>query len=442
MVKKINNKIHSAPLEPSTPLLPPDQDPFYQPPLGFEKEKEGTILKIRSSPHSLAAFSRLPQNVKQVHQILYRTTDALDQPIVTVTTLIEPHNADPSKLVSYQLAEDRPSILCSPSYILQNDDASNNSPWVMQAELLLIDTLLFHGWFVNVPDYEGPKSMFSVGKMNGQAILDAIRAVLASSPTTNLFPSAKVQLWGYSGGAFVTGWAVQLKDTYAPDLNIVGAAMGGTPVNLHDTLNKVNGTPYSMYIFSSILGLSAQYEEFATYVNKVMKPEKRKQLSIMQEQCLSDAFSNERLEAYLMEPNISFTDDPLPKKYIDASSLGQYKAPTIPLHLYHAANDDIVSFQQVKQLYTQWCTEEEGNGGGSSIELVKDQFSQHLMLGITGAESAIRFMMDRFDGQPLQYKCKERTAITSLLDSGAPIAFGTDLLSAFSALLGLPIGPL
>jgi hypothetical protein len=53
----------------------------------------------------LAAFSAFPQNIKGVYQFLYRSTDALGIATATVTTLMVPVNADPSKLVSYQTAE-------------------------------------------------------------------------------------------------------------------------------------------------------------------------------------------------------------------------------------------------------------------------------------------------------------------------------------------------
>ena len=39
-------------------------------------------------------------------------------------------------------------------------------------------------------------------------------------------------MWGYSGGAISTGWAGALLSTYAPELNVVGAAHGGTPASL------------------------------------------------------------------------------------------------------------------------------------------------------------------------------------------------------------------
>ena len=71
-------------------------------------------------------------------------------------------------------------------------------------------------------------------------MLDSIRATLAFS-TLQLSKGVKVGLWGYSGGAIAMGWASALKPSYAPELNIVGAAHGGTPANLTATLLFLEG---------------------------------------------------------------------------------------------------------------------------------------------------------------------------------------------------------
>lgn len=79
--------------------MKPSSDPFYVPEAGFENAKPGDILKSRAlPPKSLAAFSAFSQNINGVYQYLYRSTDALGNPTATVTTLMVPKNADPTKL--------------------------------------------------------------------------------------------------------------------------------------------------------------------------------------------------------------------------------------------------------------------------------------------------------------------------------------------------------
>ena len=141
--------------------IPPSQDPFYQPPSGYENSAPGTILKSRPVPVPVAFYSYDPVNVKGAYQLLYRTTDSHGNPEAAVTTVIQPYNADAGKLVSYQTAEDAPFVDCAPSYTFQfgSQDFGNGQ----KIELLLILAALNKGYYVNTPDYEGPKAAFAAG---------------------------------------------------------------------------------------------------------------------------------------------------------------------------------------------------------------------------------------------------------------------------------------
>ena len=68
----------------------------------------------------------------------------------------------PSKVVSYQVMQDSASINCSPSYSFLYG-ASMNTVFA-QLEMYVIDVALMKGWYVVIPDYEGPKASFTAGK--------------------------------------------------------------------------------------------------------------------------------------------------------------------------------------------------------------------------------------------------------------------------------------
>jgi hypothetical protein len=101
---------------------------------------------------------------------LYRTTDALGNATAAVTTVLIPHNADPKKLVSYQVIQDSTGLDCGFSYKIQNPITKPDI--VPQIETFFMDALLQRGWYVAAPDYEGLDSMFGVGRMAGHAVLD------------------------------------------------------------------------------------------------------------------------------------------------------------------------------------------------------------------------------------------------------------------------------
>jgi hypothetical protein len=118
--------------------IPPAQDPFYRAPPGYENAAPGTILASRPAPAKLEILNLIPINIKEVTQLLYRTTNAMGEPEVTVTTVLVPENASYDKVVNYQVAEDSGGqINCAPSYTLQTGSqalatsrcSSSSEPW-------------------------------------------------------------------------------------------------------------------------------------------------------------------------------------------------------------------------------------------------------------------------------------------------------------------------
>ncbi|KAI9309105.1 putative secretory lipase [Cunninghamella echinulata] len=409
-------------------------DPFYKAPSGFKKAKEGTVFRIRKAPNPIAFLSAFPQNIKDVYQILYRTTDGLGQPTVTVTTLMVPYNADTSKLVSYQVMQDSSSPECGPSQALQQGDGLRGI--VTQAELLYMDTLLGRGWYVNVPDYESFGGYFGVGAMAGHAVLDSVRAVLASSKTTKIKKNADIQLWGYSGGAIASGWASQLKESYAPELNIIGAVIGGTPANLNSTLSKLDGGPYSGFALAGINGLANQYKDASKYLDSILKPNKKNEFYKANDLCLAQLLPQypfKDMSSYFTRAD--YLNDPIADKVLNQNIMGKLKPPKFPLFMYHAEKDQVVPYAPASTLYQKWCKD------GGNIHFVKDKLSEHIILFVTGAANAINFLTDRFDNKTFAPGCSSRTTATSILDPGAIATFGEVIFELLGALLRLPIGP-
>jgi hypothetical protein len=226
------SQIASGSILPRVAPIPPAQDPFYRPPPGYENAAPGTILASRPAPAKLEILNLIPINIKQVTQLLYRTTNALGEPEVTVTTVLVPDNASYDKVVNYQVAEDSGGqINCAPSYTLQTGSQALYAG-TGDVEMLLIIGALNEGWIVNTPDWEGPNSTFIEGFQAGQATLDSVRAVLSSGNITGVEKDAKVNMWGYSGGALASEWAMELQASYAPELKFVGAAIGGVTPNV------------------------------------------------------------------------------------------------------------------------------------------------------------------------------------------------------------------
>jgi hypothetical protein len=239
--------------------IPPSLDPFYLPPPGYENAAPGTILRSRPAPAKLQVLSLVPVNIKQVTQLLYRTTNALGQPEVTVSTVMVPQNASYDKVVSYQVAEDSGGqINCAPSYTLQTGSQSIYAG-TGDVEMLLILGALNEGWIVSSPDWEGPNSTFIEGFQAGQSTLDSVRAVLSSGKITGVKSDAKVQMWGYSGGALASEWAMELQASYAPELKFVGAAIGGVTPDVQNTYGSINHGPFAGIDPAALIGMGKAF---------------------------------------------------------------------------------------------------------------------------------------------------------------------------------------
>src|ERR1700756_702385 len=90
-------------LQRGRPVLP-GNDPFYQPPRGFEHAQPGTVLRSRDV--ELAFIGLIPQKLTAT-QLLYRTSDRNGLPEATVTTVVFPVELGPEKVcpvLSYQCA--------------------------------------------------------------------------------------------------------------------------------------------------------------------------------------------------------------------------------------------------------------------------------------------------------------------------------------------------
>lgn len=200
----------------------------------------GTVLKTRTIAWHVASIP-LPVTVVQ---LLYRTTDAQNQADTGVTSVLLPPAGvtKSTRLIGYGSYYDSLNPEDEPSVTFAGAAYSSGT------ELTTIETtdlapLLLAGDTVSVADTEGQTADFAAGPEYGYTTLDGIRAAL-NSPATNLSPSAKVALIGYSGGAIATSWGAQEAPSYAPDIErrLVGASMGGLLVDPDHNLHYIAGS--------------------------------------------------------------------------------------------------------------------------------------------------------------------------------------------------------
>ncbi|KIM93662.1 hypothetical protein OIDMADRAFT_35489 [Oidiodendron maius Zn] len=79
-------------------------------------------------------------------------------------------------------------------------------------------------------------------------------------------------MWGYARSALASERAAELRPTYAPELNFIGAAIGSVTPSVISVLNTVNGGEHAGLIPAAILGLTNALPELMTFVDEHLDP--------------------------------------------------------------------------------------------------------------------------------------------------------------------------
>jgi hypothetical protein len=430
----------------------PGADPFYTPPANLASLANGAVIRERDvtlsiSPASIASAAQslgvsitslLPAIYAALdegfttYQLLYKSTDGGGMPVAETATVLIPQAAwtgsGSRPLVSYQLAEDSTSVNCEPSYVLRTGLAAGGGGTgsVAAFENAFALTALTKGYGLVFSDYEGPQSEWLVGAQAAHGTLDGIRAAL-HYPRDGLSPSTPIGLWGYSGGGGATGWTAALKGSYAPELDVVGAAIGAdSNANLASVFDYLDNTTLVGFDVIGIVGLTRANPsvDFAAYltpqgaalIQSASDPDK----CTLQE-LGAFAFAG-RIENDTTMPAVSLPGLPPSRALIPANSLvGQKLTPVMPVLSYHDTFDDVVPLADDNTLAAQWCS----SGGRVEVERFATPLPKtglpivHIAGEVEGVVPALAYLSDRFAGNAPRNDCQ--TAL--LWNSSLPVPY-------------------
>lgn len=419
----------------------PDNDPFYAPPAGYSARADGAILKSRrinaefltpflstdvtsrfgSFIGEFAPYLSKLRNLRiDAYQVLYKSTDGQGNAIAEAATILVPQGAwdgdatmgADRPLVAFQSAEDSVSTNCQPSYTLRAgllaQDGGIGS--VSQFDVLLSFPALAKGYAVVYADYEGPDSEWLAGKTEAHGVLDGIRAALQYDPA-GLAADTKVALWGYSGGGGATGWAAEQAQVYAPELNIVGAAIGASSNDdLAGVYNANNGTYTDGFLPMAIVALTrafpdTQIEPYLTLEGKQLLDRAADNDACTVQNLLKFAFAG-KIERYTTTPSRPLTDLPPARRLFRANSLlEQPLTPAMPVLKYHDVFDTIIPVKGGNEVAEQYCR------AGGQVEVLRTSTPApvHLLVhgvgAIAGDLPALHYISNRFKGVAPRNDC-------------------------------------
>ncbi|KAE8213684.1 hypothetical protein CF327_g2829 [Tilletia walkeri] len=422
----------------STAGLPPDQDPFYTCPTGYASAKAGAILRQR--PVKLNFTATAPENLKSAQQILYRTVDVFGKPDCTVSTVLQPFNQlkYPTRVLSYQFAEDSPALKCAPSYsLLARASATTSS-----VELILVNLALSKGYVLLLPDYQGPKSGFTVGTLSATGVLDGLRAGLQVKSVIPDPDKAIVALYGYSGGALASGWAVQQQPVYAPELKIAGAVLGGHIINIKHILLNINNSTHSNLVAAGIDGQRNVFPDLKAYIKTAAFPNGTALLDDVNTKCLNEIFSDGTVFNFFDYIRVSEQElfsAPSVVTALSSGILGQAGTPVpqVPLLVFNSVEDEIIVPKDVDDWVANICKR-----GAPSVQHVKIASGQHAATAALGAPAAFNWIDARFQRLPVLKGCVTQKSLSPLLDPLAILTVGQLFLNLLTHAAGGPIGPI
>lgn len=383
--------------QPEGPYRSPVGDAFYAapPPESLRGLPSGTVLRFREV--TARAYFLLPVR-GEAWQLMYRSTDTQGEPDAKVTTLLIPPRAPDTNrvLLSYQTAYDGLTLECAPSVELLKGAV---------LEQVLIAKAINRGWVVAVSDYEGLDSQFTAAINSGQGVLDGIRAALNFVEADLDGPLTPVAMMGYSGGALASTWASELHAGYAPDINLVGVAAGGVPVDLGNVARRVDGEVFAGVYFASIVGLTRAYPEVDTQA--LFNAQGQQLLRDVGETCVGQGlagvpdtvarYARQSISRYITVPDLLAV--PVVQQIVAENRLGQ-RRPAAPTYLYQGTMDELIPIADVDDLVQTYCDQ------GVAVQYERTP-SRHESLAVTGAGAAVAYLADRFDGEPAPSHCDE-----------------------------------
>ncbi|MGX1857375.1 lipase family protein [Dietzia sp. NPDC055340] len=380
---------------PTVPL--PSADPFYTTDGPLEDRAPGSVLDTRTMPYgSLAHETPLTGT-----QILYRTTDQAGGATTTVATVLRPVVPGPAKLISYHMAYDALGAECDPSYTLTGDGAPSQAGTFEQG---VIAGYLASGFTVVVPDYEGPDLEWTIGRQSGYAALDGIRA---AENVLGLPPSTPVGLIGYSGGSVPTEWGAEVAPDYAPELNIVGAAAGGLPVNPTHNLPYVSGSSSWAGVIPALV--VAYQRAYGLDTSTFLSDRGQQIVDTVSTQCIN-AFAASYpglTDAQMVrEPYASLLDVPAVVSAIDDNIMGTAGTPRVPMLLAvgdaDGTGDSVMVTADVAGLAGDYCRR------GVAVTYARYDRLAHGEAFLPFQAQTAQFFTERFAGLPPTSNCRGR----------------------------------
>ncbi|WP_433717282.1 lipase family protein (plasmid) [Nocardia sp. CA-084685] len=365
----------------ASPLTPASlADDFYSTPADLESTAPGDVLRSRPMPPIFAV-------VASVTQLQFHSTDSLARPIAAVATVLTPPNHRPdSPIFVWDHATNSLGPRCAPSQAMWSTD-----PDVVMRETPALDPILALGWTVVIPDHLGPDSAYGAARMGGQITLDAARAAVRFEPLH--LNNSPIALAGYSGGGMSAAFAAAMAPTYAPELRIVGSALGGVPVSIETMANALwhNRHPAFGIAAAVAVGLSREYPDDLPIIDYA-NPVGRQFMTALNDACVNQILSQgfgHSVDDFGSDFTLFFA--PRTRAIMRDNSIENYEGvPGSPVFEWHSPTDVLLPLPELDATMARWRAE------GTPVTQLQVPAPDHLSAALIGLPAAVQWLAGRF----------------------------------------------
>ncbi len=375
-----------------TPIL----DPFFNVPASqYRHEPHGKLIRSRVLPALLIPGA-------SATQMVFTTRDTFNRPTYATATLVKPANFPQNgKVVVYNDFINSLGVGCQPSFSF----SSLNLEWNYRNFVTMAYAAVAaqNGVALLIPDHEGMNAAYTANILAGRIILDA---VLAMKNTASFgMKRSWTGMLGYSGGAMVSLWALNLRKQYAPSVNIDAAAVGGIPTNLQYYGAKLGNRADKAFgiAFASVIGLEREYPSMR--VTPRLSDHGRKKIREIKDACTSRIMRSLAGESVnTVFDGVSF--NPAKEKnafaVLRANSLYYDKrnpGTGTKLYIFNSDRDVAAPIEYVRKTIRRYCS------AGVRIQYSETKEPNHIAVAVQTMPDAAEWLLRMSNGGEMRNDC-------------------------------------
>ncbi len=330
----------------------------------------------------------------KAYRILYRSTGLKDEPIAVSGAVFVPDAPAPPEgrdVVAWAHPTTGVVGRCAPTLL---PDLSGTIPG--------LEEMLARGYVVAATDYPGLGTPgphpYLIGESEARAVLDSVRAARA-------LPDAKAgkrfAVWGHSQGGHAALFTGQESAAYAPELTLVGVAVAAPATDLIELFDADHTTIAGKTL--TAMALLSWHETFTLPLDAILAPKAKSGFERVARDCIESISEMLKIEQDTQSLQTNFlTANPTevdPWKSIMARNSPGAAPAGAPVFIAQGTADDIVRPRITKRFADHLCLK------GTKVHMVMIEGASHSFAGMDSAQSAVRWMADRFEGRPPPSDC-------------------------------------